>query len=179
VALSGTTVKRCTWWSRTAKRRFVVAWPTILGRTSSCSRSARSSRGRSGWTFATSFDPLKPCQAISLVFGDPVKERRRWGQYVGMEKRVMTLAAVVAIVVGAGGLFALPVWATSRPTTPVVMPVTGVVSVTGFGVTSLVRGSSDPTTVVARVDRNLEHREREPDLHGGLRAAVRQGHPRR
>ncbi|MGC2168162.1 MAG: hypothetical protein WA580_03585 [Acidimicrobiales bacterium] len=75
-----------------------------------------------------------------------------------MKKRARTLAAAAAIAVGAGGLVALPAWATSRPDTPVVMPVTGVVSVTGFGVTSLVRGSSDPSTVVLSAYQALELR---------------------
>jgi hypothetical protein len=77
-----------------------------------------------------------------------------------MKKHAKTLAAILSIVVGAGGLFSLPVWAASRPDTPVVMPVTGsgMVSVTGFGVTSLVHGSSDPTTVVLSSYQALELR---------------------
>ncbi len=75
-----------------------------------------------------------------------------------MKQRVKTLVAVLSIAVGAGGLFSLPVWATSRPATPVVMPVTGSVSVTGFGVTSLVHGSSQASTVTLSAYQALELR---------------------
>ncbi|HTT59376.1 MAG TPA: hypothetical protein VMF33_04960 [Acidimicrobiales bacterium] len=75
-----------------------------------------------------------------------------------MNTRVTTAVAVLAVALGAGGLFALPVWAAPRPDTPIVMPVSGIVSVTGFGVTSLVRGSSDPSTVVLSAYQALELR---------------------
>jgi hypothetical protein len=99
-----------------------------------------------------------PGPIISLVSVDLLKERHRSGQYVGMKIRVKTVIAVLAIVLGAGGLFSLPAWAAHRPNTPMVMPVAGIVSVTGFGVTSLVHGSSEPSTVVLSSYQALELR---------------------
>ncbi|MGC2485207.1 MAG: hypothetical protein WA359_03065 [Acidimicrobiales bacterium] len=75
-----------------------------------------------------------------------------------MKKNVKCLAAVMSIVLGAAGLLSLPAWAAPRPDTPLVMPVNGTVSVTGFGVTSLVRGSSEPSTVVLSSYQALELR---------------------
>ncbi len=82
-----------------------------------------------------------------------------------MRQRLTNSLAALAVLVGALGLFSSPAGSASVDT-PLVMPVNGTVSVTGFGVTSLVHGSSDPTTVVLSHYEALELRAALAELSG-------------
>ncbi|HEY1825843.1 MAG TPA: hypothetical protein VGG21_07785 [Acidimicrobiales bacterium] len=75
-----------------------------------------------------------------------------------MKQRWKNAVAGLAVLTAACGLFSMPAWASSGPSAPLVMPVGGTVSVTGFGETSLVHGSSDPATVVLSHYQALELR---------------------